>query len=119
MLLVSSGTFLLAFNYNIFVSLAYFQDCKEFQGELFGICNLFRDLSDKLFTSEIFELNEKQTQKELYRTKQESTKVGSDHVSLKEVDVASSSVSEARSTNDSEKRLTSQPVLKEVGKFDI
>ncbi|XP_078433427.1 switch 2 [Wolffia australiana] len=31
------------------------QDCKEFQGELFGICNLFRDLSDKLFTSEIIE----------------------------------------------------------------
>lgn len=29
------------------------QDCKEFKGELFGICNLFRDLSDKLFTSEI------------------------------------------------------------------
>lgn len=35
------------------------QDCKEFQGELFGICNLFRDLSDKLFTSEIIELHEK------------------------------------------------------------
>lgn len=32
------------------------QDCKEFQGELFGISNLFRDLSDKLFTSEIVEL---------------------------------------------------------------
>uniref|UniRef100_A0A1D1YFI4 Putative DNA repair and recombination protein RAD26-like n=1 Tax=Anthurium amnicola TaxID=1678845 RepID=A0A1D1YFI4_9ARAE len=31
------------------------QDCKEFKGELFGICNLFRDLSDKLFTSEILE----------------------------------------------------------------
>ncbi|ESQ36560.1 hypothetical protein EUTSA_v10006771mg [Eutrema salsugineum] len=31
------------------------QDCKEFQGELFGISNLFRDLSDKLFTSEIVE----------------------------------------------------------------
>lgn len=31
------------------------QDCKEFQGELFGISNLFRDLSDKLFTSEIIE----------------------------------------------------------------
>ena len=29
------------------------QDCKEFRGELFGISNLFRDLSDKLFTSEI------------------------------------------------------------------
>ncbi|GMH11071.1 hypothetical protein Nepgr_012912 [Nepenthes gracilis] len=36
------------------------QDCKEFQGELFGIHNLFRDLSNKLFTSEIIELNEKQ-----------------------------------------------------------
>ncbi|KAJ6371704.1 hypothetical protein OIU77_002092 [Salix suchowensis] len=36
------------------------QDCKEFQGELFGICNLFRDLSDELFTSKIIELHEKQ-----------------------------------------------------------
>ncbi|KAA0062035.1 hypothetical protein IC582_026126 [Cucumis melo] len=34
------------------------QDCKEFQGELFGICNLFSDLSDKLFTSEIIEMHE-------------------------------------------------------------
>ncbi|KFK42719.1 snf2 super family [Arabis alpina] len=33
------------------------QDCKEFQGELFGISNLFRDLSDKLFTSEIVEMH--------------------------------------------------------------
>ncbi|EPS65460.1 hypothetical protein M569_09312, partial [Genlisea aurea] len=31
------------------------QDCKEFQGELFGICNLFAHLSDKLFTSRIVE----------------------------------------------------------------
>nr|KYP44537.1 hypothetical protein KK1_033937 [Cajanus cajan] len=36
------------------------QDCKEFQGELFGISNLFRDLSDKLFTSEIIELHKEQ-----------------------------------------------------------
>lgn len=36
------------------------QDCKEFQGELFGISNLFRDLSDNLFTSEIIELHENQ-----------------------------------------------------------
>ena len=34
-----------------------FQDDKKFQGELFGICNLFRDLSDKLFTSEIIEMH--------------------------------------------------------------
>ncbi|KAL1817503.1 hypothetical protein DCAR_0521950 [Daucus carota subsp. sativus] len=40
------------------------QDCKQFQGELFGICNLFRDLSDKLFTSEIIELHEKQGQEQ-------------------------------------------------------
>ncbi|GFP78776.1 switch 2 [Phtheirospermum japonicum] len=33
------------------------QDCKEFKGELFGICNLFRDLSHELFTSEIVEPN--------------------------------------------------------------
>ncbi|KAI3774067.1 hypothetical protein L1987_48610 [Smallanthus sonchifolius] len=36
------------------------QDCKEFQGELFGISNLFRDLSDKLFTSEIIQSYDKQ-----------------------------------------------------------
>ncbi|KAF3332904.1 Switch 2 [Carex littledalei] len=36
------------------------QDNKKFQGELFGISNLFRDLSDKLFTSEIIEMHEKQ-----------------------------------------------------------
>lgn len=35
--------------------MSFLQDCKEFQGELFGICNLFRDLSDKLFTSEIID----------------------------------------------------------------
>ncbi|KAK3149815.1 hypothetical protein QOZ80_3AG0223310 [Eleusine coracana subsp. coracana] len=33
------------------------QDDKKFKGELFGICNLFRDLSDKLFTSEIIEMH--------------------------------------------------------------
>ncbi|KAJ3678039.1 hypothetical protein LUZ60_001842 [Juncus effusus] len=36
------------------------QDNKKFQGELFGISNLFRDLSDKLFTSEIIEMHEDQ-----------------------------------------------------------
>ncbi|KMT02398.1 hypothetical protein BVRB_9g205110 isoform A [Beta vulgaris subsp. vulgaris] len=35
------------------------QDNKQFQGELFGIGNLFRDLSDKLFTSDIIELHDK------------------------------------------------------------
>lgn len=54
-----------------------FQDCKEFRGELFGICNLFRDLSDKVFTSEIFEMHEMQGQKEgdCHDREQESTKL--------------------------------------------
>ncbi|CAM8958840.1 unnamed protein product [Rhodiola kirilowii] len=38
------------------------QDSKEFQGELFGISNLFRDLSGKLFTSDIIELHEQKDQ---------------------------------------------------------
>lgn len=90
-----------------------FQDCKDFQGELFGICNLFRDLSDKLFTSEIFELHEKQGQREgdCHGREQESTKI----TCVKEVGVTSSSMSE---TTDSEKALASQPVLKDVGKYD-
>ncbi|XP_047334780.1 switch 2 [Impatiens glandulifera] len=40
------------------------QDCKDFKGELFGVCNLFRDLSDKLFTSEIIDLHERHGQNE-------------------------------------------------------
>ncbi|XP_074366145.1 switch 2 isoform X1 [Apium graveolens] len=49
------------------------QDSKNFQGELFGICNLFRDLSDKLFTSEIIELHEKQgRQEEHHKSKQDT-----------------------------------------------
>ncbi|XP_021827209.1 switch 2 isoform X2 [Prunus avium] len=91
------------------------QDCKEFQGELFGICNLFRDLSDKVFTSEIFELHEKDGQKEGYGIRQQSTDVGSNSVSLKEVGVTSLSLSETRTTSNSKKGLTSQPVLKDVG----
>lgn len=45
------------------------QDCKEFQGELFGICNLFRDLSNKLFTSEIIELHKKPGQEDDQQSK--------------------------------------------------
>lgn len=111
----------MTFNYKIFVFhlIGLFQDCKEFQGELFGICNLFRDLSDKVFTSEIFELHEKDGQKEGYGIRQQSTDVGSNSVSLKEVGVTSLSLSETRITSNSKKGLTSQPVLKDVGKFDF
>ncbi|XP_057822858.2 switch 2 isoform X2 [Cryptomeria japonica] len=38
------------------------QDSKEYKGELFGISNLFRDLSDKHFTSDIVEQHEKRLQ---------------------------------------------------------
>ncbi|KAL5730413.1 Swi5 complex subunit Swi2 [Ranunculus cassubicifolius] len=44
------------------------QDCKEFKGELFGISNLFRDLSDKLFTGEIIESTQKREEKSTQQT---------------------------------------------------
>ncbi|KAL8234246.1 hypothetical protein R6Q59_020346 [Mikania micrantha] len=47
------------------------QDCKEFQGELFGISNLFRDLSDKLFTSEIIQSYDKQGKKDEHKYEHE------------------------------------------------
>ncbi|XP_026660481.2 switch 2 isoform X2 [Phoenix dactylifera] len=62
------------------------QDCKEFQGELFGICNLFSDLSDKLFTSEIIEMHEKQGKDPTTQTNLNSPKINDDS-SLKEVHV--------------------------------
>lgn len=39
---------------------SFLKDSKEFRGELFGITNLFRDLSDKLFTSNIVGAHDKQ-----------------------------------------------------------
>lgn len=55
----SNSTFLSIFCHHIFFISnssqinSFLKDCKEYQGELFGICNLFRDLSDELFTSDI------------------------------------------------------------------
>ncbi|CAA6668682.1 unnamed protein product [Spirodela intermedia] len=57
------------------------QDCKEFKGELFGICNLFRDLSDKLFTSEIIESHGDQ-QKSSKKSYCIEEKCGEDHAVL-------------------------------------
>ncbi|KAK9285315.1 hypothetical protein L1049_024506 [Liquidambar formosana] len=93
------------------------QDCKEFQGELFGICNLFRDLSDKLFTSEIIELHEKQGQEHGHNhsTRQESTELGNCFVSLKEASVTFSSGSETRKPNDLERASTNKPMLEDLG----
>lgn len=101
----------------LFTSIVPFQDCKEFQGELFGICNLFRDLSDKLFTSEIIELHEKQGQEDGHHlsTKQGLTELGNNFVSSKEVGVTFSSESETRVPSDSERAKTSKPALEDMG----
>lgn len=75
---------------------SYDQDCKEFQGELFGISNLFRDLSDKLFTSEIVELPEDSNIHEKKR-------------SLLETGVSEEVLCSSKSE-------TEKPVLKDLGK---
>ncbi|XP_062152558.1 switch 2 isoform X2 [Alnus glutinosa] len=93
------------------------QDCKEFQGELFGICNLFRDLSDKLFTSEIIELHEKQGLEDGHHliTKQGLTELGNNFDSSKEVGVIFSSESETRVPGDSKWAKTSKPAFEDMG----
>ncbi|MBA0805452.1 hypothetical protein Gohar_004968 [Gossypium harknessii] len=92
------------------------QDCKEFQGELFGICNLFRDLSDKLFTSEILELHEKQGQQhtEHHSDKQELTSLGSLPTPA-EGSETFSSVSKNLHPSDIEIAATDKPVLEDLG----
>ncbi|CAI8617035.1 unnamed protein product [Vicia faba] len=77
------------------------QDCKEFTGELFGICNLFRDLSDKLFTSEIVELHETR-KKDGLKTEHEKIKM-SEETGLSESD------SETRLCDESTGASTSKP----------
>lgn len=110
---------ILILNFLQFTLLASFQDCKEFQGELFGVCNLFHDLSDKLFTSEIIELHEKQEHEPgiHHGKKQELTKLGNSFIPSKESGPASSSGSEIRITSDSKKASTSTPVLEDLGNF--
>lgn len=100
--------------------LAFFQNCKEFQGELFGICNLFRDLSDKHFTSEIIELHEKQEQEHEHHhsNKEELTKLGNNFIPIKEAGTSSSG-SQIRITSPSKKASTSTPVLEDLGNFLI
>ena len=102
-----------------FTLLAPYQDCKEFQGELFGICNLFRDLSDKLFTSEIIELHENQGHKhgDHLSTKKGLTELGNDFVSSKEVGITFSSESETRVPSNSERVKRSKPVLEDMGRL--
>ncbi|GMI99695.1 CHROMATIN REMODELING 9 [Hibiscus trionum] len=88
------------------------QDCKEFQGELFGICNLFRDLSDKLFTSEILELHEKQ--REHHTDKRELTNIGA-LPTPSEGSETLSSVSNNLHPRNVESAATGKPVLEDLG----
>ncbi|GAA0186532.1 damaged DNA-binding protein [Lithospermum erythrorhizon] len=86
------------------------QDCKEFQGELFGICNLFRDLSDKLFTSEIIELHELQQDGHGHHgAKQNLTEFGLCFVP--EEGRTSSEIS----YNENRKQKAVKPILEELG----
>ncbi|CAO2813141.1 unnamed protein product [Amaranthus hypochondriacus] len=95
------------------------QDHKQFQGELFGIGNLFRDLSDKLFTSEIIELHEKHGHE---CTGQESkhqnvNNLGVHFVPPKEKGKESLLESDlgAKSSVAAESTTTKKPLLEELG----
>ncbi|XP_019414033.1 PREDICTED: switch 2 [Lupinus angustifolius] len=79
------------------------QDCKEFQGELFGICNLFRDLSDKLFTSEIIEMHE------VHKTEKQGS------INLSEETCSLVSESETRLCTQPVRAATSNPELEDLG----
>jgi len=94
------------------------QGCKEFQGELFGICNLFRDLSDKLFTSEIIELHEKQGEENghsLSRKKEDLNEIGTYFLPATEANGTTSSGTDASEPKDTERLLTAKPVLSDLG----
>lgn len=95
-----------------------FQDCKEFQGELFGICNLFRDLSDKLFTSEIIELHEKQGQEpeRRHHRKQESNELVKISVSSEQDSTIGPEITTI-SSDAKNKKTSSKPTLEDLGKF--
>ncbi|XP_019230341.1 PREDICTED: switch 2 isoform X2 [Nicotiana attenuata] len=88
------------------------QDCKEFQGELFGICNLFRDLSDKLFTSEIIELHEKRRKEDGTHSKQDLS--GMYFVPEKEITTASLVAPES-SKHKEEEGTAVAPTLEHLG----
>ncbi|KAJ7981486.1 Switch 2 [Quillaja saponaria] len=93
------------------------QDSKEFQGELFGICNLFRDLSDKHFTSEIIELHEKQGKEHghYHSAEQGLIELGNNFRPVKEASVTRLSPSEDRVSVDSERATNTKPVLEDLG----
>ncbi|XP_049353085.1 switch 2 isoform X2 [Solanum verrucosum] len=91
------------------------QDSKEFQGELFGICNLFRDLSDKLFTSEIIELHEKNRKKNDGTHSKEHLNVRGMYF-VPEKEITTASFVEAESSKRKEEECTAvAPALEDLG----
>lgn len=108
------------FEFLQFTLLASFQDCKQFQGELFGVCNLFRDLSDKLFTSEIIELHEKQGKDDgnCSTMTNELPEIMSCFLPQKQVGATIVSKSENNRSIDDDSATTNKPVLEELGKFN-
>lgn len=104
-----------------FDTITFCQDCKEFQGELFGICNLFRDLSDNLFTSEIIESHEEQgQQQERHHCTNQGFKGLETHiVSSKDANTLLSTGSKTKKSSDPEMARTSKPLLEDMGKFNL
>ncbi|KAI3451384.1 hypothetical protein Pfo_008049 [Paulownia fortunei] len=93
------------------------QDCKEFQGELFGICNLFRDLSNELFTSEIVEFHEKQGKEynHNHSAKLDSSELGI-YFDLAQKEIAAKHYVESESNEPEDKRKTRvNPMLEDLG----
>lgn len=92
------------------------QDCKQFQGELFGICNLFRDLSEKLFTSDIIQLHGKQGKENehLSTGKESLTDLGMYFLPPQARDIFSSGSKNAKPM-DLERGSTIAPAVKELG----
>ncbi|XP_042519061.1 switch 2 [Macadamia integrifolia] len=92
------------------------QDCKEFQGELFGISNLFRDLSDEYFTSEIIESHEKSGQAQGHQNRKAGpVQLGKNHVSSKEESESFLLGSKSRESDELDKAITDKPMLQDLG----
>ncbi|CAA0808827.1 Switch 2 [Striga hermonthica] len=94
------------------------QDCKEFQGELFGICNLFRDLSNELFTSEIVECHEKIQGEESSinnSTSINSTEVGLNFDLPQRVGTKSSVGSETNEPTKDKRKTRTNTTLEDLG----
>lgn len=85
---------------------SHFQDSKEFQGELFGISNLFSDLSDKLFTSEIIEMHEDKKTKGLSPNTDQNTFQDGTSVLSEKIDAVGSVVSESQKATHPGKTAT-------------